>query len=233
MTLAGAALALGLFGATAHAQAPRPTAPAGEEGIGRSARELDALLGRLTDGTAARRRAAADEIIAGIEADDVPAVRERLLARWRFDPMQLRIQVIRAIRAATGNRPNATYDLLAVTLAAPRTPDLDRYIERIVLARGLAREPSVEGGRALLALAANYDGVSDPFKPFNEDVWELYHVAEDFSECHDLAAEMPEKLREMIDRWWAEAGRYDVLPLGEKIDGLNHFADDILAKLVD
>lgn len=61
--------------------------------------------------------------------------------------------------------------------------------------------------------AAMYDGVSDPFKPFNEDVWELYHVAEDFSECHDLATEMPEKLREMIDRWWTEAGRYDVLPL--------------------
>ncbi len=159
MTLAAAALTLSLLGASAHAQPPPPAAPTGEEGTGRSARELDALLGRLTDGTPARRRAAADEIIASIERDDVPAVRERLLARWRFEPLQMRIQVIRAIRAATGNRPNATYDLLAVTLAAPRTPDLDRYIERIVLARGLAREPSVEGGRALLALAANYDGV--------------------------------------------------------------------------
>ena len=33
-----------------------------------------------------------------------------------------------------------------------------------------------------------YDG-SDPRQPFDEDVWELYHVAEDFSEAHDLAGE--------------------------------------------
>ena len=32
-----------------------------------------------------------------------------------------------------------------------------------------------------------YDG-SDTTKPFDEDVWELYHVAEDFSEVDDLAA---------------------------------------------
>ena len=31
--------------------------------------------------------------------------------------------------------------------------------------------------------------------PYDDDMWELYHVAEDFSECHDLAAEMPDKLR--------------------------------------
>ena len=39
-----------------------------------------------------------------------------------------------------------------------------------------------------------YDG-SDPTLPFDEDVWELYHVAEDFSETVDLAAEEPERLR--------------------------------------
>ena len=33
-----------------------------------------------------------------------------------------------------------------------------------------------------------YDG-SDADAPFDDDVWELYHVAEDFSESHDLAAE--------------------------------------------
>ena len=33
-----------------------------------------------------------------------------------------------------------------------------------------------------------YDG-SDPRKPFDEDEWELYHVAEDFSEIDDLADE--------------------------------------------
>ena len=37
-----------------------------------------------------------------------------------------------------------------------------------------------------------YDGVTDPSKPFDDDRWELYHVAEDFSEAHDLAGEYPE-----------------------------------------
>ena len=58
-----------------------------------------------------------------------------------------------------------------------------------------------------------YDGVTDPHKPFDEDNWELYHVEGDFSEAHDLAHEYPEKLRELQSIWWAEAGKYDVLPL--------------------
>jgi len=60
---------------------------------------------------------------------------------------------------------------------------------------------------------AEYDGVTDPSKPFDDDRWELYHVEEDFSEFHDLAAEYPRKVRELEALWWAEAGRYQVLPL--------------------
>ncbi len=58
-----------------------------------------------------------------------------------------------------------------------------------------------------------YDGVTDPTKPFDEDPWELYHVEEDFSESRDLAGEHPEKLRELLDLWWIEAAKYNVLPL--------------------
>jgi arylsulfatase len=43
--------------------------------------------------------------------------------------------------------------------------------------------------------------------------WELYHVAVDFSESHNVAAAHPDKLREMVARWWTEAGKYNVLPL--------------------
>jgi arylsulfatase A-like enzyme len=43
--------------------------------------------------------------------------------------------------------------------------------------------------------------------------WELYHVAEDPAETEDLAERHPEKLRELIDLWWSEAGRHQVLPL--------------------
>ena len=43
--------------------------------------------------------------------------------------------------------------------------------------------------------------------------WELYHVDEDPSETRNLAAEQPEMLRSMIQRWYVEAGRYGVMPL--------------------
>jgi arylsulfatase A-like enzyme len=47
--------------------------------------------------------------------------------------------------------------------------------------------------------------------------WELYHVASDFSECEDLAAKHPDKLAELIERWWVEAGKYNVLPLDSRM----------------
>jgi arylsulfatase len=52
---------------------------------------------------------------------------------------------------------------------------------------------------------------------FDEDRWELYNVGDDFSECHDLADQEPQKLREMIELWWAEAGKYNVLPLDDRM----------------
>ncbi len=51
---------------------------------------------------------------------------------------------------------------------------------------------------------------------WNDDKWELYKVDEDFNELNDLAAKHPEKLREMQERWWAEAGKYNVLPLDDR-----------------
>ena len=43
--------------------------------------------------------------------------------------------------------------------------------------------------------------------------WELYHVAEDFAECHNVADQHPEVLQELISGWYVEAGKYNVLPL--------------------
>jgi arylsulfatase len=54
-----------------------------------------------------------------------------------------------------------------------------------------------------------------PYTTFDEDRWELYHVEEDWSETRDLAAQEPRKLAELIERWWIEAGRHQVLPLRE------------------
>jgi arylsulfatase len=43
--------------------------------------------------------------------------------------------------------------------------------------------------------------------------WELFNTDADPSECHDLAREHPEKLQQLIELWWAEAGQYNALPL--------------------
>jgi hypothetical protein len=51
---------------------------------------------------------------------------------------------------------------------------------------------------------------------FAKDKWELYKVAEDFSEANDLAAQNPVKLKELQDLFWVEAGKYNVLPLDDR-----------------
>jgi arylsulfatase A-like enzyme len=43
--------------------------------------------------------------------------------------------------------------------------------------------------------------------------WELYHVAEDFAENHNIAEGNRAKLIEMIATWYVEAGKYHVLPV--------------------
>lgn len=43
--------------------------------------------------------------------------------------------------------------------------------------------------------------------------WELYHIDKDPTELNNLAGAMPEKLKEMQDLFYAEAKRYNVLPL--------------------
>jgi arylsulfatase A-like enzyme len=52
---------------------------------------------------------------------------------------------------------------------------------------------------------------------FDEDVWELYHLADDFSEAHDLAATHPDKLAELQQRWHEDAQRYQVYPLDDRL----------------
>jgi arylsulfatase A-like enzyme len=43
--------------------------------------------------------------------------------------------------------------------------------------------------------------------------WELYNIAEDYSEYNDLATKMPDKLKEMQGLFLKEAAKYQVLPL--------------------
>ena len=55
-----------------------------------------------------------------------------------------------------------------------------------------------------------------PGTAFEQDVWELFNLDEDFSEAHDLARTEPERLAALIGCWWREAGRCQVLPLDDR-----------------
>jgi arylsulfatase len=46
--------------------------------------------------------------------------------------------------------------------------------------------------------------------------WELYNLAEDYSQANDLAAQMPGKLKEMQALFAKEAAKYNVLPLDNR-----------------
>ncbi len=47
--------------------------------------------------------------------------------------------------------------------------------------------------------------------------WELYNIAEDYSENNDLAAKMPDKLREMQELFLVEAAKYNVFPMDNSV----------------
>jgi len=53
--------------------------------------------------------------------------------------------------------------------------------------------------------------------PFDEDVWELYDGSKDYSQVDDLSKEMPDKLKELQELWIAEARKYLVLPLDDRV----------------
>jgi arylsulfatase len=54
---------------------------------------------------------------------------------------------------------------------------------------------------------------ADTLSRIDAEGWELFHVDEDFAECHDVASANRARLIAMIGTWYAEAGKYQVLPV--------------------
>jgi arylsulfatase A-like enzyme len=54
-------------------------------------------------------------------------------------------------------------------------------------------------------------------RSFDEDRWELFNLAEDFSEAVDLAQDDPERLAQMTELWSLEAVRNQVLPISDSM----------------
>jgi arylsulfatase A-like enzyme len=51
---------------------------------------------------------------------------------------------------------------------------------------------------------------------FDDDTWELYNIADDFSESENLASKNPKKVRELQDLFMADAAKYNILPLDDR-----------------
>ncbi len=58
-----------------------------------------------------------------------------------------------------------------------------------------------------------WSSIAPQTDPITGHKWELYHVSEDFSEANDLAATMPDKLKEMQFLFYTEAAKNNVLPI--------------------
>lgn len=64
--------------------------------------------------------------------------------------------------------------------------------------------------------AVTYHPIQDDLPGLATTAWELYDMRVDPSETNDLAEVEPERLRSMIERWWGEAGRHQVLPIDNR-----------------
>jgi arylsulfatase len=64
--------------------------------------------------------------------------------------------------------------------------------------------------------AVSYHEIQSDEPGLDRAPWELYDLRADPSECHDRAEAEPARLEAMIERWWAEADRYQVLPLDNR-----------------
>jgi arylsulfatase len=70
----------------------------------------------------------------------------------------------------------------------------------------------VDGGYKAIA-------VHEPGDDFAADRWELYDLAADPAECHDLAGQLPDVADNLQRLWWEEAAANGVLPLDDRMGG--------------
>lgn len=63
------------------------------------------------------------------------------------------------------------------------------------------------------------EDVLEGSRSFDTDRWSLFDLDGDFAEARDLADEHPEVVRRLEELWWAEAGRFQVLPLDDTLTG--------------
>ena len=90
------------------------------------------------------------------------------------------------------------------------------------------------GNRAITSGDWRAIAMHKPGTPFSSDQWQLFNLATDPSETHDLAKENSAKLKEMQTLWDCQASQYGALPLVESPFGRqSEFSDAFLPNRYD
>ena len=74
-----------------------------------------------------------------------------------------------------------------------------------------------EGWMAVTRHGTPWLMLPDGLPAFEDDVWELYDTSVDWTQAHDLAAALPEKLDELKAVFVTEATKYKVFPLDDRV----------------
>ncbi|TFD50612.1 arylsulfatase [Cryobacterium frigoriphilum] len=74
-----------------------------------------------------------------------------------------------------------------------------------------------EGWMAVTRHGTPWLMLPDGLPAFEDDVWELYDTSVDWTQAHDLAADLPDKLEELKAVFVTEATKYQVFPLDDRV----------------
>jgi arylsulfatase len=145
----------------------------------------------------------------GLAAGDGPGLRHQYVHAIDVVPTILEAAGIEPPSQIRGvmQRPIEGVSFLG-TLADAHSPD--RHVTQYYEMFG-CRAIYHDGWKAVV-----YHPIQDDAPGLDRAPWELYDVRSDPTECDDRAADEPERLRALVERWWAEADRHQVLPLDNR-----------------
>jgi hypothetical protein len=105
-----------------------------------------------------------------------------------------------------------TFDKSSANVPSARTTQyFEMFANRAIYHDGWIAATTPPAPPWLLGTAKLPEDVVNGYK------WELYNIAEDYSESNDLAAKIPDKLRELQELFLVEATKYNVFPLDNSI----------------
>lgn len=88
------------------------------------------------------------------------------------------------------------------TISDPNAPSLHKVQYFLLL-----------GNRAITSGEWRAVAMHQPGTPFSKDRWQLFNLAKDPTEIHDLSAQDPAELKQMEELWESQARKYGALPL--------------------